>query len=142
MTKNFNFIEKLRETGLRPTKQRVKICEVLFNREKTFHFTINDLARKISDELNEKISLATVYNTVHALQKKGYLKEISINSDKSYFDTNTTVHHHFYDEDTHQLIDCDENEIENVNVKNNITGKKINSVEVLIRVASDNQNQN
>ena len=142
MTKNFNFIEKLRETGLRPTKQRVKICEVLFNREKTFHFTINDLAKKISEELNEKISLATVYNTVHALQKKGYLKEISINSDKSYFDTNTTVHHHFYDEDTHQLIDCDENEIENVNVKNNITGKKISSVEVLVRVASDNQNHN
>ena len=142
MTKNFNFIEKLRESGLRPTKQRVKICEVLFNRDKTFHFTINDLVKKISEELNEKISLATVYNTVHALQKKGYLKEISINSDKSYFDTNTTVHHHFYDEDTHQLIDCDENEIENVNVKNNITGKKINSVEVLIRVASDNQNQN
>ena len=142
MTKNFNFIEKLRETGLRPTKQRVKICEVLFNRDKTFHFTINDLVKKISQELNEKISLATVYNTVHALQKKGYLKEISINSDQSYFDTNTTVHHHFYDEDTHQLIDCDENEIENVNVKNNITGKKINSVEVLVRVASDNQNQN
>ncbi len=142
MTKNFNFIEKLRETGLRPTKQRVKICEVLFNRDKTFHFTINDLVKKISEELNEKISLATVYNTVHALQKKGYLKEISINSDKSYFDTNTTVHHHFYDEDTHQLIDCDENEIENVKVKNNITGKKINSVEVLVRVASDNQNQN
>jgi len=142
MTKNFNFIEKLRETGLRPTKQRVKICEVLFNREKTFHFTISDLVKKISEELNEKISLATVYNTVHALQKKGYLKEISINSDKSYFDTNTSIHHHFYDEDTHQLIDCDENEIENVNVKNNITGKKINSVEVLVRVASDNQNQN
>ena len=142
MSKNFNFIEKLRETGLRPTKQRVKICEVLFNRDKTFHFTINDLVKKISEELNEKISLATVYNTVHALQKKGYLKEISINSDKSYFDTNTTIHHHFYDEDTHQLIDCNENEIENVNVKNNITGKKINSVEVLVRVASDNQNQN
>ena len=142
MLKNMNFIEKLRETGLRPTKQRVKICDILFNREKTFHFTINDLAKKISEELNEKISLATVYNTVHALQKKGYLKEISINSDKSYFDTNTSVHHHFYDEDTHQLIDCDENEIETVNVKKNITGKKINSVEVLVRVASDNQNQN
>jgi Fur family iron response transcriptional regulator len=142
MLKNMNFIEKLRETGLRPTKQRVKICEILFNREKTFHFTINDLAKKISEEINEKISLATVYNTVHALQKKGYLKEISINSDKSYFDTNTSVHHHFYDEDTHQLIDCDENEIETVNVKKNITGKKINSVEVLVRVASDNQNQN
>jgi Fur family iron response transcriptional regulator len=142
MTKNCNFIDKLREAGLRPTKQRVKICEILFNREKTFHFTINDLAKKISEDLNEKISLATVYNTVHAIQKKGYLKEIAINSDKSYFDTNTTAHHHFYDEDTHELIDCDQSNIDSINVKNNITGKKVKSVEVLIKVASDNQNQN
>ena len=142
MTKNCNFIDKLRDAGLRPTKQRVKICEILFNREKTFHFTINHLAKKISDDFNEKISLATVYNTVHALQKKGYLKEIAINSDKSYFDTNTTAHHHFYDEDTHELIDCDQSNIDSINIKNNITGKKINSVEVLIKVASDNQNHN
>ncbi|MBC8308700.1 MAG: transcriptional repressor [Pelagibacterales bacterium] len=142
MTKNCNFIDKLREAGLRPTKQRVKICEILFNREKTFHFTINDLAKKISEDLNQKISLATVYNTVHAIKKKGYLKEIAINSDKSYFDTNTSDHHHFYDEDTHELIDCDQNDIDSINIKNNITGKKINSVEVLIKVASDNQNQN
>ena len=142
MTKNCNFIDKLRDAGLRPTKQRVKICEILFMREKTFHFTINDLAKKISNDFNEKISLATVYNTVHALQKKGYLKEIAINSDKSYYDTNTSVHHHFYDEDTHELIDCDQSNIDSINVKNNITGKKINSVEVLIKVASDNQNHN
>ena len=141
MAKNSNFVEKLRELGLRPTKQRVKICEVLFNREKTFHFTINDLVKMISQEMNEKISLATVYNTVHAFEKKGYLKQISINSDKSYFDTNTSVHHHFYDEDTHELIDCGENDIDSINVKKNITGKKINSVEVLVRVASDNQTQ-
>jgi Fur family iron response transcriptional regulator len=142
MTKNCNFIDKLRDAGLRPTKQRVKICEILFIREKTFHFTINDLAKRISEDFNEKISLATVYNTVHALQKKGYLKEISINSDKSYFDTNTKAHHHFYDEDTHELIDCDQSNIDSINIKNNITGKKINSVEVLIKVASDNQNHN
>ncbi len=140
MAKNCNFIEKLRELGLRPTKQRVKMCEVLFNREKTFHFTINDLAKMLSEKMGEKISLATVYNTVHAFEKKGYLKEISINSDKSYFDTNTSIHHHFYDEDTHELIDCNENDIDPVNVKKNITGKKINSVEVLIKVASDYQN--
>ena len=141
MAKNCNFIEKLRELGLRPTKQRVKICEALFNREKTFHFTINDLVKMISQEMNEKISLATVYNTVHAFEKKGYLKQISINSDKSYFDTNTSIHHHFFDEDTHELIDCDENDIDQVNIKKNIPGKKINSVEVLVRVASDNQTQ-
>ena len=142
MKKDCNFINKLREIGLRPTKPRVKICELLFSREKTFHFTINDLAKKISDEMNEKISLATVYNTVHAFQKKGHLKEIAINSDKTYYDTNTSVHHHFYDEDTHELIDCNQNDIDTVNVKNNITGKKINSVEILIKVASYNQNQN
>jgi len=142
MKNDCNFIEKLREIGLRPTKQRVKICELLFLRDQTFHFTINDLVKKISDEMNEKISLATVYNTVHAFQKKGHIKEIAINSDKTYYDTNTSIHHHFYDEDTHELVDCDENDIDPINLKKNIPGKQIKSVEVLIKVASDNQNQN
>ena len=128
MPKNCNFIEKLRELGLRPTKQRVKMCEVLFNREKTFHFTINDLAKMLSEKMGEKISLATVYNTVHAFEKKGYLKEISINSNKSYFDTNTSIHHHFYDEDTHELIDCDENDVDPVNVKKNIIDERVDDV--------------
>ena len=141
MIKNVDFIDKLRKSGLRPTKQRLKICEVLFDKDTTFHFTINDLTKIISEELNEKISLATVYNTVHAFKNKGYLKEISINSDKSYFDTNTSVHHHFFDEDTNRLIDCDENDLDEIKIKKNITGKKINSVEVLIKVASDNQTQ-
>ena len=136
------YTEKLRESGLRPTRQRLKICEVLFSSEKTFHFTINDLTKIIQDKLSEKISLATVYNTVHAFKKKGYLKEISINSDKSYFDTNISEHHHFFDEDTNELIDCSINEVDPVNIKKNITGKKIKSVEVLIKVATDNQNQN
>ena len=133
---------KLRDSCLRPTRQRLKICEVLFSPEKTFHFTVNDLTKIIEEKLDEKISLATVYNTVHAFKKKGYLKEISINSDKSYFDTNVTEHHHFFDEDTNELIDCNVEDIDSVNVKQNITGKKIKSVEVLIKVASDNQNQN
>tara|TARA_B100001109_G_C18674550_1_gene385672 strand:- start:8 stop:436 length:429 start_codon:yes stop_codon:yes gene_type:complete len=141
MSKTIEFTHKLRSSGLRPTKQRLKICEVLFNREDTFHFTINDLAKNISNQLNEKISLATVYNTVHAFKKKGYLKEISINSDKSYFDTNISNHHHFFDEDTNELIDCNENIIETPKIKKNITGKKINSIEVLIKVATDYQNQ-
>jgi Fur family iron response transcriptional regulator len=136
------YTKKLRESGLRPTRQRLKICEVLFSPDKTFHFTINDLTKIIEEKLSKKISLATVYNTVHAFKKKGYLKEISINADKSYFDTNTTDHQHFFDEDTSELIDCGEDEIDSIKIKKNITGKKIKSVEVLIRVASDNQNQN
>ena len=140
-SKNLEFTDKLRSSGLRPTKQRLKICEVLFKRDKTFHFTIYDLARNISEQLNEKISLATVYNTVHAFKNKGYLKEISINSEKSYFDTNTSNHHHFFDQDTNELIDCTDEVIETPIIKKNISGKKINSIEVLIKVATDNQNQ-
>jgi Fur family iron response transcriptional regulator len=135
------YTKKLRQSGLRPTRQRLKICEVLFLTEKTFHFTINDLTKIIEEKLSEKISLATVYNTIHAFKKKGYLKEISINSDKSYFDTNVTEHNHFFDEDTNKLIDCSSDDIDSVNIKQNITGKKIKSIEVLIKVATDNQNQ-
>ena len=142
MNNNDSFIQKLRSAGLKATAQRIEICKVLFNRDKTFHFTINELAKNISEKFDEKISLATIYNTIHAFKDKGYLKEITISSDKSYFDTNITKHHHFYDEDTNLLIDCNDNEIGKVNIKNNITGKKISSVEVLVRVASDTQNQN
>ncbi len=134
MAKNCNFIEKLRELGLRPTKQRVKMCEVLFNRGKTFHFTINDLVKMISEEMNEKISLATVYNTVHAFEKKGYLKQISINSNQTYFDTNITDHHHFYDLKEEKLIDLENSDVGPINILKKIDGKKIKSVEVLVKL--------
>ena len=137
MIKKCNFTEKLRETGLRPTKQRVKICEVLFDREKTFHFTINDLKKKISEDLNEKISLATVYNTVHAFEKKGYLKEISVNSDKNYFDTNTSAHHHFFDNLTKELIDLNDEDVEKIQINKILPGKKISSVEILVKVDNE-----
>ena len=131
------YIEKLRNSGLRPTKQRVKICEVLFNTDKTFHFTINELVKRISKVSNHKISLATVYNTVHSFKKKGYLKEIPINSDQSYFDTNTSHHHHFYDESQKNLIDIDDADVEPVKINTKIPGKRIKSVEVLVKVEDD-----
>ena len=137
MAKNCNFIEKLRETGLRPTRQRVKICKLLYNRETTFHFTINDLVKKISEEVEEKISLATVYNTVHALKTKGYLKEISINTDRSYFDTNISHHHHFFDKSTEELIDLSDEDVEKIKIKKSLLGKKISSVEVLVKVENE-----
>ena len=134
MIKNSEFIDKLRSSGLRPTKQRLKICEVLFNRDKTFHFTIHDLATQISKQLNEKISLATVYNTVHAFKDRGYLKEVSINSDKSYFDTNVSNHHHFYDSETAELIDINANDIVIQKIPKAPNGKKIKNVEVFINL--------
>jgi Fur family iron response transcriptional regulator len=134
MKNNISFIDKLRSSGLRPTKQRLKICEVLFDTDGTFHFTVNDLVKIIDEKMNEKISLATVYNTVHAFHKKGYLKEISINSDKSYFDTNTKIHHHFFDNDTKELTDISDEQVEKVKINTSLPGKKITSVEVLVRV--------
>ena len=128
------YIEKLRNSGLRPTKQRLQICEVLFDTNKTFHFTINNLAEKIKKQLNNKISLATIYNTVHAFEKKGYLKQIPINSSEAYFDTNVTDHHHFYDLNEDRLIDLENSDVGPINILKKINGKKIKSVEVLVKL--------
>ena len=84
MTNSEQYIKRLRDSGLRPTKQRVKISEVLFASNETFHFTIKDLAKMIGNKANIKVSLATVYNTVTAFKKKGYLKEIAIISNQRY----------------------------------------------------------
>ena len=128
------YIEKLRNSGLRPTKQRLQICEVLFNTERTFHFTINELEQKIKDKIDNKISLATIYNTVHAFEKKGYLKQISVNSNQTYFDTNITDHHHFYNLKDGKLIDLENSDVGPINIKRKIDGKKIKSIEVLVKL--------
>ncbi len=128
------YIDKLRNSGLRPTKQRLKICEVLFNTERTFHFTINELEQKIKDKINNKISLATIYNTVHAFEKKGYLKQIPVNSNQTYFDTNITDHHHFYNLKDGKLIDLENSDVGPINIKRKIDGKKIKSIEVLVKL--------
>ena len=138
MNNNSNFIEKLRSSGLRPTKQRLEICKLLFDRKKTFHFTISDLSKILKKEINKKISLATIYNTVHSFKKKGYLKEISIDREKTYFDTNTSNHHHFLDISTNELIDLKEDDVDNIKIKKNLPGKKIKSIEVLVKIENKN----
>ena len=137
MNNNDIFIQKLRSSGLRPTKQRIEICKFLFDRHKTFHFTINGLSNFFKNK-SKKISLATIYNTIHAFKNKGYLKEISINSDKSYYDTNVTNHHHFFNESTKELIDLNDNDVGKIKINKSIPGKKIKSVEVLIKIANSN----
>ena len=138
MDNNTIFIEKLRSSGLRPTKQRIKICKLLFDRKKTFHFTINDISKTLKKETSDKISLATIYNTIHSFKKKGYLKEISINRERSYFDTNTSNHHHFLDVNTNELIDLKNQDVHNIKIKKRILGKKINSIEVLVKIENSN----
>ena len=128
------YTDELRNSGLRPTKQRLQICEVLFNTERTFHFTINELEQKIKDKIDNKISLATIYNTVHAFEKKGYLKQIPVNSNQTYFDTNITDHHHFYNLKDGKLIDLENSDVGPINIKRKIDGKKIKSIEVLVKL--------
>ena len=138
MENNSIFIEKLRSSGLRPTKQRIRICKLLFDRKKTFHFTINDLSKILQKENSKQISVATIYNTINSFKKKGYLKEISVNKDKIYFDTNTSDHHHFLDINTNELIDLKKEHVDNIRIKKNLPGKKINSIEVLVKIENSN----
>ena len=132
------FIEKLRASGLRPTEQRIAICKLLFQRKDTFHFTINNLNNILKNSSVEKISLATIYNTIHVFKKKGYLKEISINSYKSYFDTNVTHHHHFFNESTNEIIDLKDSDVGKIKIKKVIPGKKIKTIEVLVKIENSN----
>ena len=134
------YTEKLRFSDLRPTKQRLMISKILFDQKETFHFTIESLNRMIKKSFNKNISLATLYNTVHVFKKKGYIKKISLNEKKSYYDTNVSPHHHFYDEETEKLIDINDNEIVLKNLPKLPKGKHINGVEIVIKLASDNQN--
>ena len=78
MSNNSVFNEKLRSLGLRPTRQRIQICNILFDRENTFHFTIQELSKMISNKFNEKISLATVYNTVQTFKKNQLPKSLKL----------------------------------------------------------------
>ena len=107
-------------------------------RKDTFQFTIDDLKNTLKNISSKKISLATIYNTIHDFKDKGYLNEISINSDKTYFDTNVSNHHHFFDENKRELIDLDDKDVGRIKIKKVLPGKKINSIEVLVKIANNN----
>ena len=138
MKKNIKIADKLRSSGLRPTKQRVQIAEFLFLREKTFHFTVEQLDNMINSKIKgEKISLATFYNTVHAFKKAGHLKEILTNNNKSFFDTHTGAHHHFFDLQSMKLIDIDASLIKIKVFPNAPKGKAIKDIDVVINIESN-----
>ena len=140
MNQNAEIVNKLRSSKLRPTKQRIRIADFLFKREKTFHFTVENLNKYLNKKDNsENISLATIYNTVDAFKKAGHLKEILIKEGKNYFDTNTSSHHHFYDEVNNELTDIENNKIELKKFPTPPRGKSIKDVNVIINIDNDNQ---
>ena len=128
------YAQKLRSSNLRPTKQRLNICQFLFDRKKTFHFTVETLNKKINKNRAMKVSLATIYNTVEAFTSAGYLKEILTSKNKSYYDTNIKSHHHFYDEGSKELTDIHYSQIKLSKVPVPPKGKKIKNLEVVIRI--------
>ena len=132
--KKIDILKKLRSSGLRPTKQRVEIAKFLFDRERTFHFTVESLNKLLTKKSTSKIALATVYNTVHAFKAAGHLSEVEVKGNKTYFDTNVSNHHHFYDSDTSELIDIDANDIIIQKIPKAPNGKKIKNVEVFINL--------
>ena len=127
-------LNKLRSSGLRPTKQRVEIAKFLFDREKTIHFTVESLNKLLLKKTSTKFALATIYNTVHAFKAAGHLNEIEVRGKKTYFDTNVSNHHHFYDNDTSELIDINAKDVVIQKLPKAPNGKKIKNIEVFINV--------
>ena len=132
--KKIDILKKLRSSGLRPTKQRVEIAKFLFERDKTFHFTVESLNKLLIKKSTSRIALATVYNTVHAFKAAGHLSEVEVRGKKTYFDTNISNHHHFYDSENSELIDIDANEVVIQKLPKAPNGKKIKNVEVFINL--------
>ena len=123
--------EILRSKSLKLTKQRLLIASYLFDgRDK--HVTAEDLFRKLNKS-KSMISLATVYNTLHEFYKKNLICKLSINSEKIYYDTNMSNHHHFYNKENELLIVVS-NKLKIDGLPNPPKGKKIEKIEVLVHL--------
>ena len=124
-------LEQLSSVGLRPTSQRMILAKLLFDGTRR-HVTAEMLRYEVLKS-QKKVSLATIYNTLHLFTKLGLLREIIVDSDYSYFDTNTTNHHHFYREDTRELIDIDESDIQIGHLPKPPQGSQITHVDMVVR---------
>ena len=125
-------ISKLRNAGLRPTKQRTALAELLF-RKGNRHVSAEDLFEEAKHAKIE-ISLATVYNALNQFSNAGLLRTISIDSNRVYFDTKTGNHHHFFLEESSELVDMPEGYIRVENLPDVPTGTEISSIDVIVRV--------
>ncbi|WP_166417521.1 iron response transcriptional regulator IrrA [Cochlodiniinecator piscidefendens] len=123
----------LSDAGLRPTRQRVSLATLLVGDGYDRHVTAESLFAA-SKDAGDKVSLATVYNTLRAFCDAGLLREINLDGNKCYFDTNTSNHPHFYWEDTHELSDAPADELMISQLPNAPEGAEISKVDVVIRV--------
>lgn len=119
--------------GLRPTRQRMTLASLLVGDGQDRHVTAEGLFDAASG-VGEKVSLATVYNTLRAFCDAGLMREITVDGAKSYFDTNMTDHPHFYWEDTAELTDAPAQQLEIRRLPDTPAGAEIASVDVVIRL--------
>ncbi len=127
--------DRLRLVALRPTRQRLALAEILFGSGDR-HVSAEALHEE-AKRAGVPVSLATVYNTLHQFTEAGLLRAIAIDTTKTYFDTNTGDHHHFYLEATNEVIDMPESFIRVENLPEPPNGFTISRVDVIVRVKAD-----
>jgi len=136
MRPNNYFIEYIRSAGLCPTRQRTALAKLLFQGDDR-HVTAEELYNEALSE-KMKVSLATVYNTLHQFTEAGMLREISVDTNRSYFDTNTRKHHHFYFEKDGKLGDIPDGMISIDKLPEAPDGTKIKSIDVVVTITDSN----
>ncbi len=123
----------LASAGLRPTRQRLSLATLLVGDGEHRHVTAESLYEASRDS-GEKVSLATVYNTLRVFSDAGLLREITVNGARSYFDTNVSNHPHFFWEDSEELMDAPDEDLEIARLPAAPEGAEISKVDVVIRL--------
>jgi Fur family iron response transcriptional regulator len=127
-------VRKLKESGLRPTRQRIALARLLLE-DGPRHVTAEELFQE-ARQAGIPVSLATVYNTLHQFTAAGLMIEVVAGSGQSYFDTNPTSHYHFFDKATGEIIDVPEGAIRFVQLPEPPPGKVIDRIDVVVRIRS------
>ncbi len=127
-----SILDRLRGAGLRPTRQRLALAKLLFDNGDC-HVTAEDLHGWARDA-KVRVSLATVYNTLHQFTDAGLLREVVVDAGRSYFDTNTSEHHHFFFEDSGRLEDIPEGAACVCEMPEAPVGTTVRRVEVVVRL--------
>jgi Fur family transcriptional regulator, iron response regulator len=124
--------DRLRHAGLRPTQQRVALARILYSKGDR-HVCAEDLHAE-AVEADVAVSLATVYNTLNQFTSAGLLRELAIEGDRSYFDTNTSNHFHFFDNDRGELMDIEPGIVKVSGIPPVPAGKVIDRIDVIVRL--------
>ncbi|MCB8838711.1 iron response transcriptional regulator IrrA [Aurantimonas sp. VKM B-3413] len=131
-TQSFCVFERLRSVGLRPTRQRVALCNLMFGAGDR-HLSAEELHEE-AQRAGESVSLATVYNTLHQFTDVGLVRPLSAEGQRTYFDTNTSDHHHFFVEEESAMIDIPDGALTLGELPVPPEGMEIVNVDVVVRL--------